>query len=577
MKKIVLAILITGIGFQSLSETLYDQLCTFNYNWQKYADKVENKGAIHFNSDQEYVATHLLHVIPILKANSTDHLTAQQQETRAQLIKILDRYRLRGKFPINYYKKERIPVFIDEHNTHCAVGYLLKETGFGHVARRISTKNNYAWVKEIDDPALPEWQAFSGFSLEELKLIQGAYDFYMPGAFTAPNKYEIPQEPKCVTAKFDNVNQPSPQDKLWCYGEGENDILHGRWEQNYSAELPWIVGFFNRGKRTGQWKEYYKGTRKLCRTENWRNDKLNGIRKRFDREGRLIEEILFKDGEAVTKINYDLRGGLRWVRQPLDSNLVWTEVYTLGGALLANGNELIDNPDNLLWFQNIELTALNTFSISSRDMGSRAISASDIFSNGSSSRSIFNPQSQQSSGRGFFGGGPSLVKYKKQGNWVYYHEFIEAPKTTENPTNSTHLMLNKNYHHFGEELYSYIARFEELSVTTAYDSILVKFEDNMIQDFFGFGEDEYTHLQFSYHKPEEHQNLALHNYNFNPHGQFQRYEPKPTLASIGQMNEVGDKIGVWKHYNYRSQLYKVETFMIPWREENDEQITVSQR
>jgi hypothetical protein len=91
--------------------------------------------------------------------------------------------------------------------------------------------------------------------LDELKLIQGAYDFYLPNAFLLPNKYEVPQKPEQVVRYFDGKTK-----KVWCLGEGSDGDLHGKWIQNYSASLPWIEGYFEHGKRSGRWKEYYKGT-----------------------------------------------------------------------------------------------------------------------------------------------------------------------------------------------------------------------------------------------------------------------------------------------------------------------------
>ena len=56
------------------------------------------------------------------------------------------------------------------------------------------------------------------------------------------------------------------------------------------------------GKRSGRWKEYYPGTAILCRTEHWRNDLLNGVRTRYDKNGKIIETILFKDGEVKNQL-----------------------------------------------------------------------------------------------------------------------------------------------------------------------------------------------------------------------------------------------------------------------------------
>ena len=337
-------------------------------------------------------------------------------------------YAAQGRFPINYYRQERIPVFIDEHDTHCAVGYLMQHTGHEHMARRIAATNNYAWVREIEDEGLAAWQEASGFSLEELKLIQGAYDFYYEHAFLLPNKYEVPQKPEQVVRYFEGKDK----DKVWCYGEGTNGDLHGNWIQNYSSTLPWIVGYFEHGKRSGRWKEYYKGTDKLCRTEHWRNDKLNGIRTRYDREGRVIETILFKDGHAVTKTNTDHDKALRWVRSPLDSATVYTEVFTLEGALIAAGKERIHNPEGLSWFQNIELTALNTFAITARDGAPRPEEGVMVrrFDIGSFQQQI--------------PGSHTLVQYRKEGEWVYYKDYLHRPGQCEQhakPPGALHLRL----------------------------------------------------------------------------------------------------------------------------------------
>lgn len=373
---------------------------------------------------------------------------------------------------MNYYRPERIPVFIDEHNTHCAVGYLLMETGFDHVAHRIAAKNNYAWVKEIDDPALPVWQQFSGFTLEELKLIQGAYDSYDPLARSRPNRTEIPQAPDVVSLNFagDNVAAPSKDDLLnvWCYGEGKEGKLHGKWVQNYREGIPWIEGCFENGNRTGSWKEYYQGTNILCRTEHWRNDKLNGVRTRYGREGNIIERITFKDGEAIQKVNYDLQGDIQWVRKPIDSMTLETEAYSLSGYLIAKGKEQISNPSGRLqWFQDIELTALNTFAITARD-------GAPAFTDGG--RPVY--QDLSFGGPQFFGGtgfrqDPLLVNYLKIGEWKYYNEYASESYTLDAQTYVDY--LSKDYPHFGGLISQNLQNSDIPCLQQSFDSLQVQY------------------------------------------------------------------------------------------------------
>lgn len=351
MKTILFTLLISFIGIHAHAHlTAYEQLCAFNPNWKKYPSSVPTIPAIHFKHDWQLVQFHLFHVLRVLDEADISDLTIHEKTNRARLIETLSTYCTSGRFPINTVSEKRTPVFIDAYDTHCAVGYLLKESGYGAIARDIAFQQNLAWVPEIKSDELLRLQQQSGLSLEEVKLIQGAYDFYAPGALTAYNKYEIPQQPQVIDRHFDEKDRRSRHDRKsgqWLYGAEKNGVLHGKWIQNYSANLPWIVGFYENGKRTGQWKEYYKGTDILCRTENWRNDQLNGIRTRYDRNGKVIETIQFKNGQAVLKTNFDARQGIKWVRKPLGGDTVFTQVFDENGALLAAGNETVYNPGNL--------------------------------------------------------------------------------------------------------------------------------------------------------------------------------------------------------------------------------------
>jgi antitoxin component YwqK of YwqJK toxin-antitoxin module len=547
MKKYFASIVLLFFVHQISFATFYDQLCKFNSNWKKYKAQAPAGEDRNFNSDKEYVQAHLSSVLPLLRTNPVTHLNFAQYHSRIRLIELLENYRIVGNFPVNYYCHERIPVFIDQHNTHCAVGYLLQQTGYEDMALRIAAADNYAWVKDIHDSGLPEWQKISGFSLEELKLIQGAYDSYMPNAFYLPNKYEIPQKPACMTAYFEKKFTGQKINYTWCHGEGVNGVLNGRWEQNYAEGMPWIVGYYEKGKRSGQWKEYYQGTKQLCRTENWRNDKLNGIRKRFNRSGVIIEEILFKDGNAITKTNYDLKDSLVWVRRPLDSNLVWTEIFTFGGALIAMGHEKVYNPGNLLWFQNIELTALNSISVSARSASlTNGINIKDqnlpisIYE-----RNLYNS--------------PPLVEYKKEGKWIYYKEYSR-----------TAIKEMFSFPHFGSTLLQSIQIFDNVKMSSDYDSIRIDYTDDLLQKFYGYGNNVYTQLQIRYYDTES--TMIFTEFN---RGRIVLTHPPRRIKALGQYNQANQKIGVWKHYDRNGIFYKTENFIIPRKEEDDNVIVGS--
>jgi hypothetical protein len=68
-------------------------------------------------------------------------------------------------------------VFIDEHGTHCAVGYLMARTGAGDLARRIAGTANLARVADLAaDPGFGDWLDRNGLTAVEAAMIQPAYD-----------------------------------------------------------------------------------------------------------------------------------------------------------------------------------------------------------------------------------------------------------------------------------------------------------------------------------------------------------------------------------------------------------------
>ena len=565
MKTIITSILLLGLSLQVSANTFFTQLCEFNPNWENYELRVPDKEAILFSSEVEYIQAHLTSVLSILRSNSTDHLNSEQFKSRHHLIEVLDAYRAAGNFPINYYRNERIPVFIDEHNTHCAVGFLMQETGFESLAREISTTDNYIWVKDISDARVLQWQAQSGFTLEELKIIQGAYDIYMENAFYLPNRYEIPQKPACATAYFQENRYSGEElahepENIWFYGEGKNGVLNGRWEQNYAVGIPWIVGYYRNGERTGQWMEYYQGTDILCRTENWRDDKLNGVRIRFDREGNIVEEILFKDGNAITKTNYDRAEDMKSIRTPLDSVNIHTEVYTMSGRLLATGNERVHNPSNLLWFQNIELTALNSVAITARSYEQN----NDIQLFNGSQSGFFDPNRRPM--RSTLFQTPSLVEYKKEGKWVYYHD-ADLALAGHYDKLSISNRIKVDFRHFEDDLSQMTTLMDDKGVKSQFDSIVVEFENNLVYDFFGYGYNQYKHVHFAYHQGEPTRLLGDPIYFNVDYNQLAIRPISERVSEIGEYNVNGYRIGEWKHFDMNQNLFKLEKYLIPHKEE----------
>ncbi|MNJ85134.1 hypothetical protein D3C87_26010 [compost metagenome] len=557
MKTIILLAALSGFGLSSQAGTLFEQLCAFNPNWKNYPQKVPAEHERVFLSDKQYIQTHLEFVLSTLKSADLSNFTKTQREMRVHLIEVLSDYRLQGMFPVNYHQSERIPVFIDEMDRHCAVGFLMKETGYENLARQISKADNYIWVKDLSGEEVLKWQAMSGFTLEELKLIQGAYESYMPFALEQPNRIEIPQKPEVICMNFKQKdlarsNSKTGTDRIWIRGEGKEGVLHGRWEQNYSPALPWIVGFYQDGEREGKWMEYYQGTDALCRTEHWRDDKLNGIRTRFDRAGNVIEEIQFENGAAIVKTNYELNQSLKFVRKPIGENKVWTEIYNLGGRLIASGHESIHNPGNLQWFQNIELTALNTMSLASQSY--TQTHANGQANSGENAVRLYDE--------------PPLVEYIKQGDWVYFidasNDYLDA-----RPHGQSLYLFTKRFSRFGSDIVLRTNHFGNTHQIPEFDSLRVSYSDGNVNVFNGFYNKQRFRMEFEWYPEQDY--IQLEGYNYFDGRQFhrgrQRLTPFQRMKSVGFVNERNEKIGKWQHFNPYGQLSRVEEFILPEKKE----------
>ncbi|SFT75422.1 Por secretion system C-terminal sorting domain-containing protein [Lishizhenia tianjinensis] len=165
-----------------------NHLLTVNSQWTYFSKDIPAEEVV-FDNDIDRIAYHLQTVCRLLNAQNTEHLSAPQLENRNNTISILEGYAARKVFPTNHYHTKRQPYFIDNYGVHCAVGYLVKETGFPEISKEIARTQNYAYVKEIQSEALLQWAKDYGFSVQELALIQPTYpsENYSARLGNAPN------------------------------------------------------------------------------------------------------------------------------------------------------------------------------------------------------------------------------------------------------------------------------------------------------------------------------------------------------------------------------------------------------
>ena len=160
MKKIILllTIILSTISGNAENRNL-EELIKVNAEWktQRFSsDIVHNLNSKNLTSYNNWISAHLMLVEYTLKRRDVSQLTATQRTNRTQLLEKLNAYWKKGVFPINDYLTYKNPVFIDRIGTHCAVGYLMQQSGCEELSRKIDKHEKFAYVKEIKAEGLAE-------------------------------------------------------------------------------------------------------------------------------------------------------------------------------------------------------------------------------------------------------------------------------------------------------------------------------------------------------------------------------------------------------------------------------------
>jgi Secretion system C-terminal sorting domain len=153
-------------------------LQSVNPLWQY--NSLPQQGNIIFNANKFITASdkiqlHLQIVIQKLIETPTVSLTTVQKNKRQFLIQQLEKYTAAKIFPINTFTTFTTPIFINNNGTHCAVGYLMQQSGFEHLAQQINSTERFEYLKNIKTIGVHKWACNNGFTLNELALIQPGY------------------------------------------------------------------------------------------------------------------------------------------------------------------------------------------------------------------------------------------------------------------------------------------------------------------------------------------------------------------------------------------------------------------
>ncbi|MBK9249307.1 MAG: T9SS type A sorting domain-containing protein [Ignavibacteria bacterium] len=194
--------------------SIFDHVSRVNSEWNNpvfSVDAFRNERSNDTLSERRLVQLHLQSVIRLLKTRSITGLSANQLQARANNIALLVGYAEAGSFPRNITHRGRIPVFVDDRNVPCAVGYLMLLAGYTDFVGETRTNVNNIYIRQIKSDVFTKFHAESGLTLDELALIQPWYGEHIEFTKVAP--------PEVIVKVF---TRDSTRGLLYAYGAFTN-------------------------------------------------------------------------------------------------------------------------------------------------------------------------------------------------------------------------------------------------------------------------------------------------------------------------------------------------------------------
>lgn len=138
---------------------------------RKAHEQISSQSKLFVEAEKRHIQAHL--ALTELRLRLSTHRKAKK---RPLALDILHDYWKASVFPSNTLKaNKRTPIFIDESGVHCAVGYLMQQTGYADLAAELNSSDPFVLVENLQNDAAASWLGEHGFSREEASLIQPGY------------------------------------------------------------------------------------------------------------------------------------------------------------------------------------------------------------------------------------------------------------------------------------------------------------------------------------------------------------------------------------------------------------------
>ena len=125
--------------------------------------------------DDARIREHLRRTETALRDADRD-LTPERRRRRERHLDRLADYRERGEFPTNRHRSDRVPLFVGDDGTPCAMAYLLCEDGREDLVGAVMADEPTVRIGELpDDHPIVEWIEASGLTRVEAARVQPTY------------------------------------------------------------------------------------------------------------------------------------------------------------------------------------------------------------------------------------------------------------------------------------------------------------------------------------------------------------------------------------------------------------------
>jgi len=126
--------------------------------------------------ERSRVREHLRRAETALRAADRPELKTEERRRRERHLDRLAAYREHGAFPTNRYRADRVPLFVGDDGTPCAMAHLLGEDGREDLVTAVMAEEPTVRIEDLpDDHPVVEWAEANGLTREEAARIQPTY------------------------------------------------------------------------------------------------------------------------------------------------------------------------------------------------------------------------------------------------------------------------------------------------------------------------------------------------------------------------------------------------------------------